>query len=249
MDFWMTHQNKREEIGELLCHVLDLLHKTGPLTGGKFAAAYLTNHEELCVKVDISLNDWAKPLRDSSSTAVYAIVNGVCLKYDTRGEIALHGGLNTAHTVFQTQIALESGQGVDLIKLNPKEHIFRQVSRSGSDIELRYCDNPQALASTLLHRPMLTADEIQMLSRRYNGVRLIAYIQSSKESHCGWKDPRVVRRRRIENERRRDQDEVGADDDIRNLNQPRTGRETQSNGRVQSGVDIRPQKATKSSCI
>jgi hypothetical protein len=193
MDFWMTHQNKREEIGELLCHVLDLLHKTGPLTGGKFAAAYFTNHEELCVKVDISLNDWAKPLLDSSSTAVYAIVNGVCLKYDTRGEIALHGGLNTAHTVFQTQIALESGQGVDLIKLNPKEHIFRQVSRSGSDIELRYCDNPQALVSTLLHRPMLTADEIQMLSRGYNGVRLIAYIQSSKESHRGWKDPRVVR--------------------------------------------------------
>ncbi|KAH8755612.1 hypothetical protein F5882DRAFT_482064 [Hyaloscypha sp. PMI_1271] len=369
MAFWMTHQNKREEIGELLCHVLDLLHKTGPLTGGKFAAAYFTNHEELCVKVDISLNDWAKPLRDSSSTAVYAIVNGVCLKYDTRGEITSHRAPITAHTVFQTQIALGSGQGGDLIKLNPKEDVFRQVSRSGSDIELRYCDTPQALASTLLHRPMLTADEIQMLSRKYTGVRLTAYIQSSKESHHGWKDPRVERapsrrdtqivsthnrqspirreirqedseislagwhltgrpnpndiptrrdgqptnvdvtppmdseietqnrgrrgssrtkpqigeqssdrranadgvrnqpttaqglgladrilkgnraRRRIENERRRDQDEVGADDDIRNLNQPRTGRETQSNGRVQSGVDIRPQKATKSSCI
>jgi hypothetical protein len=193
MDFWMTHQNKRVEIGELLCHVLDLLHKTGPLTGGKFAAAYLTNHEELCVKVDISLNDWAKPLRDSSSTAVYAIVNGVCLRYDTGGEITLHGGLNTAHTVFQTQIALGSGPGVDLIKLNPKEDIFRQVNRSGNDIELRYCDTPQALASTLLHRPMLIADEIQMLSRMYTGVRLIAYIQSSKESHRGWKDPRVVR--------------------------------------------------------
>jgi hypothetical protein len=44
-------------------------------------------------------------------------------------------------------------------------------------------------------------------------------------------------RRRIENERRREQDHL------------RTGRETQSNGRVQSGVDIRPQKAAKSSCV
>ncbi|KAH8784472.1 hypothetical protein BGZ57DRAFT_757547, partial [Hyaloscypha finlandica] len=106
MAFWETHHKERGEIGDLLCHVLDLLHKTGPLTGGKFAAAYFTNHEELCVKVDIPLNDWAKPLHDSSSTAVYAIVNGVCLKYDTRGEITSHEALNTAHTVFQTRIAL-----------------------------------------------------------------------------------------------------------------------------------------------
>jgi hypothetical protein len=51
MAFWATHRNERGEIGDLLCHVLDLLHITGPLTGGKFAAAYFTNHEELCVKV------------------------------------------------------------------------------------------------------------------------------------------------------------------------------------------------------
>jgi hypothetical protein len=193
MDFWTTHQNKREEIGELLCHVLDFLHKTGPLTGGKFAAAYFTKQEELCVKMDISLNDWAKTLRDSSSTAVYAIVNGVCLTYDAGREITLHESLNTAHTVFQTQIALESGQGVDFIKLNSKEDIFQQVSRSGSDIELRCCDTTQALASTPLHRPMLTASEIQMFSRKLKGVSLVAYIQSSKKSYCGWKDPRSVR--------------------------------------------------------
>jgi hypothetical protein len=195
MAFWATHRNERGEIGDLLCHVLDLLHITGPLTGGKFAAAFFTNHEELCVKVDISLNDWAKPLRDSSSTAVYAIVNRVCLKYNTGREedITLHASLNTGYTVFQTQIALEPGQDVDFVKLKPEEDIFQQVGRGSRSIELRCCDTPQVLASTLLRRPMLTAWEIQMNSRRLNGVRLVAHIQASKKSYCGWNDPRLVR--------------------------------------------------------
>jgi hypothetical protein len=53
-------------------------------------------------------------------------------------------------------------------------------------------------------------------------------------------------RRRIENERR-DQDDRTVIGFGRNMNDPRTRREMQSNDRVQSGVDIRPQKAAKSS--
>lgn len=192
MEFWTAHRNEREEVAELLCHLLDLLHNTGPIDGGSFAAAYLAEQEELCVKLDIPLNDWAKALRDSSSSAVYAIVNKVCLKNETGGQNTAHCNHVAAHTMFQTQFTFEPRPGVDNIKLEPEGHIFRQASRGRNDIELTSLDTSQIITSRILYQSTMTAWEMQMLHRPFKGERYTAYIRASKISHCGRREPRTV---------------------------------------------------------
>ena len=76
---WKDFASERAEFAGLLCCVLELLDKTGLIEGKKFHAAILYNNEEYVLPIHAEINDGSKYLRGTHITAVYAIINEICL--------------------------------------------------------------------------------------------------------------------------------------------------------------------------
>jgi hypothetical protein len=254
-EFWRDYEDDRPNISKVICHVLNQLHKTGPVDG-LFAAAFLAEHNEHCVKLDIKKNDWASFLCDSPLRAVYAIVNGVCLEYDTPDQNTTTCSNERGFTVLQTPIYLRLKRGIEYVKLEPEGHILKKVRRRHREIQLATLDTQQALTFRVLNIAKVKAKLMPTLTGPCGRGRekFTACIQSSGISYGGRKYKRYSRR--IQRNRRPTQNlGEGASSgqqaplDNRDRRERRDYRTKQRDQIPARPVDIRLKRPGKSSCF
>jgi Ubiquitin-2 like Rad60 SUMO-like len=113
INVWTEYWKYRDQMAEIVCYVLELLEKTGN-DAGVFNVAFLNGKRERSMPLDLRLNSWAGFLEDSHLTAVYAIVNEVCLDAGNLNHnlatCESSSFATSAFTVFETAIAIPNEQ-------------------------------------------------------------------------------------------------------------------------------------------
>ncbi|TLD15214.1 hypothetical protein PspLS_10757 [Pyricularia sp. CBS 133598] len=143
--FWKTHQHSRQNVGQLIASILELLDDTGN-DGKSFRVALVHKNMEHLIKFPLEENSWASVLGDSDLSATYALVTHICLsrKHDRNGEKDYtrcsqdDNCLNKAYTCLLTSIVVPKGaEKYVQIRGDRDENIYmmtKDVLMLGSDL-------------------------------------------------------------------------------------------------------------------
>jgi len=202
-DVWVKHHRFREQIAELVCCVLETLEKTGT-QAGKFNAAFINQHKELSMPIDLRLNSWAPFLEDSNISAVYAIVNDSCLDNGEMGHfVSTCSNASNAFTVLETQIAIPYEQtSADRIWLNQRG-CLEKLGDSSDGVPVLTWDSGKVRELGGKLGRFLSSKQIQPLSREVQdkyelgGYHLPVLVKSTIPSFGG-----LARRRKVRANRR-----------------------------------------------
>lgn len=182
-------RDKRRDIANLICQLLELLHHTGE-KGERLVAAYFhPRHADKQAELSIKGNEWARCLRDSNKIATFAVIVNKCLKdssiSDAIPNCTLH---HCTKTVFQTQIMFRGlpPPGVHFIRLNPHQNMLRVERIETGQIILQAEDQ---LLTALASAGSVAA--IEMLSSDEN-TGFLAIIKAAKNSYGGTEWARQV---------------------------------------------------------
>jgi hypothetical protein len=180
------------KIADRVCGVLEVLGKTGRGCDG-FTTGFLDNRQERCVIFDYRYNDRSCILQDSPLIAVYAVINGKCFECHTLDHSTSTCGGKIAYTVLETQLGVENGSLIDLVKVKPHGQVLKSLEQIG----------PKALLMTpasTIHRytsliPLVDApipavevrDPAAQGGRKYN-----VFLRASSIIHNRMKIPREL---------------------------------------------------------
>lgn len=190
-DLWTQDRDMRQPIGELVCHLLKLLCKTGQ-QDHCLVAAYFGPRDERHQEINIRGNEWAKCLRDSDKVATFAVVGDACLKYATRNNL---GGLcqpTCTETMYETRISFNGDlpSQSDYIKLEPLGLVFRVEKVKRNRIMVLVPTDAQFVLRMLHPLTKSAMEVIARIGTRRSRKEFYALIKASTESYGGMTEPR-----------------------------------------------------------
>ncbi|KAL9638094.1 MAG: hypothetical protein Q9164_001777 [Protoblastenia rupestris] len=179
--FWVGFPERRADVAELVCCVIDNLDTTGCF-GDTCEAAYLSHNQRMSVALDGKSNDWSVLLKDSRKMASYVVINNICLEV-----VDLGSGYSTcqalkAFTVLQTQLTM-NGDVNDYVFLEPPSKRFWILN----DVDKIL--TPDSSLKRLLSKSSETIG-YEVSNRQNRTCDSQTYIRSSTQSYQGWKVPR-----------------------------------------------------------
>ena len=179
--FWVGFPERRADVAELVCCVIDNLDTTGCF-GDTCEAAYLSHHHRMSVALDGKSNDWSVLLKDSRKMASYVVINKICLEV-----VDLGSGYSTcqalkAFTVLQTQLTT-NGDMNEYVFLEPPSKRFRILN----DVDKIL--TPDSSLKRLLSKSSETIG-YEVSNRQNRTCDSQTYIRSSTQSYQRWKVPR-----------------------------------------------------------
>ncbi|KAI6395304.1 hypothetical protein MCOR20_010289 [Pyricularia oryzae] len=171
--FWKTHQYSRENVGQLIASILELLDDTGN-DGISFRAALVHQNMEHLIKLPLDKNSWASVLGDSDISATYALVTKVCLspKYDLNGQNSYtrcsqdDAGSNKAYTCLQTMLVLPN---------DVKKHIRIRGDRE---------ENAYSLTENVLMKASDLRSTAESLLRKVTGFSMYSEAKDSMDRNA-----------------------------------------------------------------
>ncbi|KAJ9659327.1 hypothetical protein H2198_003203 [Neophaeococcomyces mojaviensis] len=186
---WKTHVGNRRDMAALVCSVLETLDKTGMADDG-FTAAFLHKDQDRSIDLDLLQNDWARALRDSPSTAVYAFVNEVCIECFTPDHrTATCNGL-PAFTVLRTRMTFSASVDHSRVTLLPHNQYFKVVEEpSPGKLVLSPASVTRSIFPFLLGRQIQGREIRDPLTQDAHIYQV--YVQASRESCSGKAHPMV----------------------------------------------------------
>lgn len=182
---WAQNRDMRNNVADLICALLELLHYTGE-QGDGFTAAYFSRaNTERQLTLELKYNEWARCLRDSDRTATYAVIGNVCLGLPVGGISMGICNHKPTKTIFQTSIIFRDviPSETDLVRLEPLKVLFRVRRMGRRSVTLLPVDGRAAIE--LLHPNFVTAIEIM---EDFNTNPLEAHhaiILAGRESNSG----------------------------------------------------------------
>lgn len=122
----------RENISDLICQLLQLLHPTGATDRVLVAAYFSQGGSDKEVELPVDLNKWAKCLHDSCRTAAYVVIGDKCLRH-RRSQCS-----GRAETRLETRIAFHGRTPLvgEFVRLLPHGNTYKVLSISPSEVSL-----------------------------------------------------------------------------------------------------------------
>lgn len=189
---WRYHRDIREDIGKLIAPLLELLHLTGS-HGNYLVAAYFGGHTDRNLELDIQGNEWASCLRDSVSTATYAVINNVCLT--RRGQATATCDRGQTNTVFETRIIFQDELPMesDDIRLDPIGGLFR-IDRIIRNSRVKLIPRNRQLAMRWLPPTLKACEVVERTGTREVKKEFSATIKAPTPSYGGMQRGRQLPR-------------------------------------------------------
>jgi hypothetical protein len=194
-DVWQRHYDKRPDMADLVCGVLELLDKTGRGRNG-FTAGFLNNQRERCVIFDYRRNDWSCILQDSPLTAVYAVINGKCFECHTPDHSTSTCGRKIAYTVLETQLGVENSGLIDRVKVKPHGQVLEVLNSVEDPSSRALLMTPASTIRTYLLLVPLVNASVSAVEVRDPAARgrwkYNVFLRASNTSHNGMIIPREL---------------------------------------------------------
>lgn len=187
-DVWMKFPENRIQMAELVCCALEVLNSTG-LGESDFLAGFLHDGQESSVSLDYKRNHWARLLEDSHLTAVYAVINEVCLECQLPNHSAMTCTSSDAYTVLQTEVRFDSDPRYDCERMALHRKLYQRAD-AGSDRIFLFKPKSQGFSIRSKSSAVTASELLNQPGSRYC---LDIYLRASSRSHHG----RDVLRRRI----------------------------------------------------
>jgi hypothetical protein len=193
-DVWQRHYDKRPEMADLVCGVLEVLGKTGRGCDG-FTAGFLNNQQERSVIFDYRRNDWSCILQDSPLMAVYAVINGKCFECHTPDHSTSTCGSEAAYTVLETQFGVENGDPIDRVKVKPLGQVLKILNSPETGPRALLMTPASMIRTYLLSIPLVnpsvSAVEVRDPAAQ-GGWKYNVFLRASSTSHNGMIIPREL---------------------------------------------------------